>query len=393
MTEFWVSQARHYCKFCKCWLSGHKANIRNHDMTPGHKANEEKYFSKISRDKKGKVVMNQQVQNELAEMNRRAHSAMGRAAPTLPTRENPMPIAPKSIGSTKKGGIRGNHHHAPAPPASMLAGAPPPPPESRVRGMYTIDGMEYLEAKYHQHRLVEGAEIEAFYENEEADTSDWFDAVIEKVQRKVIKGTDMEVREFRVRYVNYDFSEVVPIERMRFVVPPDAPNLPQNEEVAEMAKRSEEILKQKVAEKVDDFGFGDWETVNVREISKEEEKKENEANKELENQMRTNQVEGTEPAKKRFREEEEDAESGDAMAAFNPLGGNTYRGIVVDVDAKQGSEITVVPTKADKEKGKKIPAEFKTKVKRERKRQIRGRRRRSDSDSEDSNSNSDSDSE
>eukprot|EP00922_Rhytidocystis_sp_ex-Travisia-forbesii_P001389 GHVS01001918.1.p1 GENE.GHVS01001918.1~~GHVS01001918.1.p1 ORF type:complete len:420 (-),score=81.38 GHVS01001918.1:17-1276(-) len=36
MTEFWVSQAKHYCKICKIWVSGHAQNIKRHELTDIH---------------------------------------------------------------------------------------------------------------------------------------------------------------------------------------------------------------------------------------------------------------------------------------------------------------------------------------------------------------------
>lgn len=28
MTEYWVSQSKHYCKFCKVWLANNKPSIQ-----------------------------------------------------------------------------------------------------------------------------------------------------------------------------------------------------------------------------------------------------------------------------------------------------------------------------------------------------------------------------
>ena len=37
MTEYWVSNAKHHCKFCKCWLQGDKASIRHHENGSRHR--------------------------------------------------------------------------------------------------------------------------------------------------------------------------------------------------------------------------------------------------------------------------------------------------------------------------------------------------------------------
>ena len=37
MCDFWVSQAKHYCNYCKCWTSGSKESIRRHEEGVRHK--------------------------------------------------------------------------------------------------------------------------------------------------------------------------------------------------------------------------------------------------------------------------------------------------------------------------------------------------------------------
>ena len=34
MTEFWVSKAKFWCKYCKCWMSDNKASRAKHDNGP-----------------------------------------------------------------------------------------------------------------------------------------------------------------------------------------------------------------------------------------------------------------------------------------------------------------------------------------------------------------------
>jgi WW domain-binding protein 4 len=44
MTEFWVSQAKHYCKYCSCWIAGNKQTIKMHEGQIGHKIKMENFF-------------------------------------------------------------------------------------------------------------------------------------------------------------------------------------------------------------------------------------------------------------------------------------------------------------------------------------------------------------
>jgi len=47
MTEYWVSQAKKFCDFCKCWLSDNKASIEFHEAGKKHKANVQAKLTEI----------------------------------------------------------------------------------------------------------------------------------------------------------------------------------------------------------------------------------------------------------------------------------------------------------------------------------------------------------
>ncbi|XP_023170547.2 WW domain-binding protein 4 [Drosophila hydei] len=50
MTEYWKSNERKYCDFCKCWLSDNKASIAFHESGKRHKLNVSKRITEISRN-------------------------------------------------------------------------------------------------------------------------------------------------------------------------------------------------------------------------------------------------------------------------------------------------------------------------------------------------------
>jgi U1 zinc finger len=37
MTEYWVSQSKHWCELCKCWLNDTPESRANHERGSGHK--------------------------------------------------------------------------------------------------------------------------------------------------------------------------------------------------------------------------------------------------------------------------------------------------------------------------------------------------------------------
>ena len=61
MSEYWVSQAKHYCKYCNTWIADNKPCRTNHDNSVKHKQN----FDKFLKDKKEKTLHGQQNEREL----------------------------------------------------------------------------------------------------------------------------------------------------------------------------------------------------------------------------------------------------------------------------------------------------------------------------------------
>ena len=61
MSEYWVSQAKHYCKYCNTWIADNKPCRTNHDNSVKHKQN----FDKFLKEKKEKTLHGQQNEREL----------------------------------------------------------------------------------------------------------------------------------------------------------------------------------------------------------------------------------------------------------------------------------------------------------------------------------------
>lgn len=61
MADYWKSQARKYCDFCKCWISDNKPSVQFHESGKRHKANVETRIKEIGRksiaDQKAKLKM------------------------------------------------------------------------------------------------------------------------------------------------------------------------------------------------------------------------------------------------------------------------------------------------------------------------------------------------
>ena len=77
MAEYWVSQAKHYCKVCKIWISGHKRNIDIHEGSIRHKENLAVLLKEKAKAAKEKDKEDKEAKKIIADMERAADEAMG----------------------------------------------------------------------------------------------------------------------------------------------------------------------------------------------------------------------------------------------------------------------------------------------------------------------------
>lgn len=68
MTEYWKSNERKYCDFCKCWLSDNKASIAFHESGKRHKLNVAKRITDISRSSEKSEREKQKMNMEIRKM-------------------------------------------------------------------------------------------------------------------------------------------------------------------------------------------------------------------------------------------------------------------------------------------------------------------------------------
>jgi WW domain-binding protein 4 len=76
MTEYWVSQAKHYCKHCNCWIADNKLSKQHHEGGVKHKQAVEA-FEKKKRDEKFHGARSQwELNAQLAEIEKAANDAI-----------------------------------------------------------------------------------------------------------------------------------------------------------------------------------------------------------------------------------------------------------------------------------------------------------------------------
>ncbi|CAD7948360.1 unnamed protein product [Amoebophrya sp. A120] len=91
MTEYWVSTAKHYCKICKIWISGHQRNINTHNKSKWHLENERKMLKEKQEEQREKEKEEKEAKKILAQMERDANRAMGICEPA----DDDKPMVPK----------------------------------------------------------------------------------------------------------------------------------------------------------------------------------------------------------------------------------------------------------------------------------------------------------
>ena len=75
MTEYWVSQARHWCEYCKIYINGSKSSIAFHEQGRKHKEIVELFLKDMRKRNRERKIERQDLDRELAKIERDAAKA------------------------------------------------------------------------------------------------------------------------------------------------------------------------------------------------------------------------------------------------------------------------------------------------------------------------------
>jgi len=75
MTERWISQERHYCKYCNTWTSGDKMSVKHHENGNRHKMNVRNYLTRVKKDKDREKKGEKEFNNDMAQIQRAAEAS------------------------------------------------------------------------------------------------------------------------------------------------------------------------------------------------------------------------------------------------------------------------------------------------------------------------------
>mmetsp|Transcript_5939 Transcript_5939/g.17341 ORF Transcript_5939/g.17341 Transcript_5939/m.17341 type:complete len:388 (-) Transcript_5939:112-1275(-) len=353
MTEFWVSQAKHYCKYCKVWMQGDKMSIRKHETGKRHLEMLDEFKRTKREERMGSVKDDAELRKQLREIERAAAASLEQdlAAGSINYNDASLAAVRQGLGRS-----------APPPPDRR---PPPPPPRPRSdtdgfgtalkkdgeegggedeeeeedKGIYTIKDVTYLDGKKHEDKLNTDAPCQIWLE----DLEEWMDAIITSVKEISVPNTDLKIRTFSVAYYTAEQLSSSSTE-------PSVLKGLSSDKLRLIAKDSNGTWEDPLAEPApvvdENTGLGGWETVAVREIDEEEE-----ARLEEERQLKAEQEERMreERRKKRLALEEKDqADVEDAMSSYDPWGKGVYKGIDLTSEATTGWKYEEIDTgKAD----------------------------------------------
>lgn len=293
MTEYWVSQAKHWCTYCKQWISANKHEIKRHEEGRKHKEAVQEFFKKKREERRESTKNETAVQKELRLLEEEAQNryqsdmSSGRVA-NLGARAGALGLGARgrmSAHANSGTSLRSRSGMAPPPPPTAAVQGSEPlldivaSPDDPLPGMYIAHNRVWLEGDKNEQKIAAGRECQAVY----AGDDEWYDAVVVSVRETQVPHMQLVLRRFVVRFVGYsgdDAEATVNSRDVRLPVKPPPPP-PEEEEAeggegeggaaasadggdgdGEVDARGEAPADKAAARGVDDStGLGAWESV------------------------------------------------------------------------------------------------------------------------------------
>lgn len=75
MADYWKSQGRKFCDFCKCWIADNKPSIDFHEGGKKHKENVSKRLKEIHKNSAKQAKQNKKIEDDIKRMENAAMAA------------------------------------------------------------------------------------------------------------------------------------------------------------------------------------------------------------------------------------------------------------------------------------------------------------------------------
>lgn len=114
MSEYWISQGRRMCTYCKCWTADNKASINFHEQGKNHKENVKKKLDELRKKGLADAKSKQNEQSDMEKIERAALASLKKDMLSNPNMAGVYGISEDKINAVQK---------AAASPASRSKGA------------------------------------------------------------------------------------------------------------------------------------------------------------------------------------------------------------------------------------------------------------------------------
>jgi hypothetical protein len=206
MTEYWVSQAKFYCKYCNVWIADNKPSRQHHDTGVKHKEKVSLFNKKKREDKLFGAKSEHDLKQQLASIEKAALQAVAQDREELPGMfgiSSSVSTAYHHRNSNQSNlGILSNLSERQSTfslknidQTNTLESIAKNLREDET-GRYTIKGQTYLEGRFHEEKLKTNVECEIFIES----LDEWIPAIILSSKEIVVPHTEIKLKSFRVKY-------------------------------------------------------------------------------------------------------------------------------------------------------------------------------------------------
>mmetsp|Transcript_14284 Transcript_14284/g.19037 ORF Transcript_14284/g.19037 Transcript_14284/m.19037 type:complete len:405 (-) Transcript_14284:176-1390(-) len=347
MTEFWVSQAKYHCKYCKCWMQGDKMSKIKHEQGRRHKECVDDFFRTKREEKQGSAKDDADLKRQLREIERAAAAAVeqdlssgavrysaaasaaplkisahARRAPPAPPPRDRIGDRPHSSSNDDAVGFGTNLDEA--------EGAEKKKEEDNViPGVYTVRGVTYFEGKLHEDKLRSDVRCEIWLEERE----EWLDALIVSVIERSVPNTELKLRSYKVSFTLPEH-----------VVPEQDPSEAQVTTLEDIPSSSLRIISTgtnqfnapvAAAPMDEDTGFGGWQTVSVRVVNEQEEEEKRIKSREAAAKRKSEL--DTRKEKQMQLEERYEACGDDALSSFDVFNTGVYKGVKLESTSEEAT--------------------------------------------------------
>ncbi|KAI8060691.1 hypothetical protein BC940DRAFT_311563 [Gongronella butleri] len=135
MADFWVSQSKHWCKYCKKFVYNNKISIERHENGPMHKQNMQRHLSDIYKRGKQEKKDAESVRRELQRIEKAAQLSMGQAA----TPEGGIPAS--ITGASSSGSITSAPKPVDLKAAAKRAAVPSTTPKAYIPAPPSLESL------------------------------------------------------------------------------------------------------------------------------------------------------------------------------------------------------------------------------------------------------------